>query len=74
MRNRTEYEGALDIDDRLVCDLIGTCLRSQSGADSGKVEVSQNRHGLPEIRLYSLLARLRRASQRRWGSRQCKAW
>jgi hypothetical protein len=23
MRNRTEYEGALDVDDRLVLDLIG---------------------------------------------------
>ena len=25
MRNRTEYEGALDVDERLVTDLIGTC-------------------------------------------------
>jgi len=25
MRNRTEYEGALDLDDRLVLDLIGAC-------------------------------------------------
>ena len=25
MRNRTEYEGALDIDDRLVSDLISAC-------------------------------------------------
>jgi hypothetical protein len=25
MRNRTEYEGALDLDDRLVTDLIGAC-------------------------------------------------
>ena len=25
MRNRTEYEGALDVDDRLVLDLIGAC-------------------------------------------------
>ena len=25
MRNRTEYEGALDVDDRLVFDLIGAC-------------------------------------------------
>jgi hypothetical protein len=25
MRNRTEYEGALDVDDRLVSDLIGAC-------------------------------------------------
>ena len=25
MRNRTEYEGALDVDERLVVDLIGAC-------------------------------------------------
>jgi hypothetical protein len=25
MRNRTEYEGALDVDDRLVIDLIASC-------------------------------------------------
>ena len=25
MRNRTEYEGALDVDERLVFDLIGAC-------------------------------------------------
>jgi hypothetical protein len=25
MRNRTEYEGALDVDDRLVADLIAAC-------------------------------------------------
>jgi hypothetical protein len=25
MRNRTEYEGALDVDERLVMDLIGAC-------------------------------------------------
>jgi hypothetical protein len=25
MRNRTEYEGVLDVDDRLVADLIGAC-------------------------------------------------
>jgi hypothetical protein len=25
MRNRTEYEGALDVDDRLVTDLITAC-------------------------------------------------
>jgi len=27
MRNRTEYEGVLDVDDRLVSDLIGACRR-----------------------------------------------
>jgi hypothetical protein len=27
MRNRTEYEGALDVDERLVADLIGSCRR-----------------------------------------------
>lgn len=27
MRNRTEYEGALDVDERLVRDLIGACRR-----------------------------------------------
>lgn len=27
MRNRTEYEGTLDIDERLVADLIGACRR-----------------------------------------------
>jgi hypothetical protein len=25
MRNRTEYEGVLDVDDRLFLDLIGAC-------------------------------------------------
>jgi hypothetical protein len=25
MRNRTEYEGALDVDDRLVTDLVDAC-------------------------------------------------
>jgi hypothetical protein len=25
MRNRTEYEGALDVDERLVTDLIAAC-------------------------------------------------
>ena len=25
MRNRTEYEGALDVDERLVIDLIASC-------------------------------------------------
>jgi hypothetical protein len=25
MRNRTEYEGALDVDERLVTDVIGAC-------------------------------------------------
>lgn len=25
MRNRTEYEGALDVDERLVADLLGAC-------------------------------------------------
>lgn len=25
MRNRTEYEGALDVDERLVADLITSC-------------------------------------------------
>jgi hypothetical protein len=25
MRNRTEYEGALDVDERLVADLISAC-------------------------------------------------
>jgi hypothetical protein len=29
MRNRTEYEGALDVDDRLVADLISACRKSQ---------------------------------------------
>ena len=27
MRNRTEYEGALDVDERLVADLIASCRR-----------------------------------------------
>jgi hypothetical protein len=43
MRNRTEYEGALDIDDRLVSDLIGACRRGgqdpPTAADSGSVKV-----------------------------------
>jgi hypothetical protein len=25
MRNRTEYEGVLDVDDRIVADLIAAC-------------------------------------------------
>jgi len=25
MRNRTEYEGALDVDERLVADLVTSC-------------------------------------------------
>jgi hypothetical protein len=45
MRNRTEYEGVLDVDDTLVSDLIAACRISRSegqtsAADSGKVEVS----------------------------------
>jgi hypothetical protein len=27
MRNRTEYEGALDVDERLVVDLVVACRR-----------------------------------------------
>jgi hypothetical protein len=38
MRNRTEYEGALDIDDRLVSDLIGACRK-----------VAQKIKGLPPL-------------------------
>lgn len=38
MRNRTEYEGALDVDDRLVSDLIGACRK-----------VVQKIKGLPPI-------------------------
>lgn len=30
MRNRAEYEGALDVDDRLVLDLIGACRKVAS--------------------------------------------
>jgi hypothetical protein len=39
MRNRAEYEGALDIDDRLVSDLIGACRK-----------VAQKIKGLPPVR------------------------
>ena len=38
MRNRTEYEGVLDVDDRLVSDLIGTCRK-----------VAEKVTGLPSI-------------------------
>jgi hypothetical protein len=38
MRNRTEYEGVLDVDNRLVSDLIGACL-----------EVAEKVSGLPPI-------------------------
>ncbi len=33
-RNRTEYEGALDVDDRLVVDLIGACRKVASKVSS----------------------------------------
>ena len=38
MRNRTEYEGVLDVDDRLVSDLIGACRK-----------VAEKVSGLPPI-------------------------
>lgn len=38
LRNRTEYEGALDVDDRLVVDLIGACRK-----------VAETVKSLPEI-------------------------
>jgi hypothetical protein len=38
MRNRTEYEGVLDVDDRLVSDLIGACRK-----------VAEKARGLPPI-------------------------
>jgi hypothetical protein len=38
MRNRTEYEGVLDVDDRLVSDLISACRR-----------VAERVRGLPPI-------------------------
>jgi hypothetical protein len=31
MRNRTEYEGALDVDERLVADLIASAMRRNCG-------------------------------------------
>ena len=34
MRNRTEYEGVLDVDDRLVFDLIGACRKVASKVSS----------------------------------------
>ena len=42
IRNRTEYEGALDVDERLLLDLIGACRseRQKSAAHPGKIEVS----------------------------------
>jgi hypothetical protein len=38
MRNRTEYEGALDVDERLVADLIASCRK-----------VAEKVEGLPPI-------------------------
>ncbi|MNC96924.1 hypothetical protein D3C83_144270 [compost metagenome] len=38
MRNRTEYEGALDVDGRLVADLIASCRK-----------VAEKVEGLPPI-------------------------
>ena len=38
MRNRTEYEGALDVDERLVADLIASCRK-----------VAEKVEGLPSI-------------------------
>jgi hypothetical protein len=38
MRNRTEYEGALDVDERLVVDLIDACR-----------QVAERTRGLPPI-------------------------
>jgi hypothetical protein len=38
MRNRTEYEGALDVDERLVVDLIDACRK-----------VAERIRGLPPI-------------------------
>src|SRR5512134_3182049 len=34
MRNRTEYEGALDVDERLVTDLIGACRKAAGEVSS----------------------------------------
>jgi hypothetical protein len=34
MRNRTEYEGVLDVDDRLVSDLIAACRKVADKANS----------------------------------------
>jgi len=54
MRNRTEYEGVLDVDDRLVSDLIGACREGcregqTSAADSGQGEVTSLRYGKAKI-------------------------
>ena len=51
MRNRTEYEGVLDVDDRLVSDLIGACRKvadkvRQSAADSWRNRSSSHRYGM----------------------------
>jgi hypothetical protein len=34
MRNRTEYEGALDVDERLVLDLLGACRKVAAKIES----------------------------------------
>ena len=64
MRNRTEYEGVLDVDDRLVSDLIGACRKvaakvRTSAADSGKVEVISFSQGNPQSRRVSSRRRVR---------------
>lgn len=42
MRNRTEYEGALDVDERLVADLIGACRKV-----AAKIRVLPSRRAKP---------------------------
>jgi hypothetical protein len=43
MRNRTEYEGALDVDDRLVSDLVGAVAGSRTrSADCHRFRKSQS--------------------------------
>lgn len=38
MRNRTEYEGVLAVDDRLVPDLIGACRKVAGGVSLPPVQ------------------------------------
>ena len=63
MRNRTEYEGVLDVDDRLVSDLIGACGKV-SGSAANKLRLARcgcatRACGRAEINLHSYATSLR---------------
>ena len=50
MRNRTEYEGTLDVDERLVADLITSC-RKVAERVEGLMEASAEQRQLCRIHL-----------------------